>query len=93
MVWTAPADAPIEGLAAAGAECSSSIFEAPAVVSCFEDVAVVRQAVEQRSCHLGITKHIRPFAEAEVGGDNDAGLLIELAEQVEQQCPAGGTEW
>ena len=23
------------------------------------------------------------------GGDNDAGLLVEFAEQVEQQCPAG----
>ncbi len=34
------------------------------------------------------TKHIGPFAEAQVRGDDDAGLLIELAEQMEQQCPA-----
>jgi len=68
---------------------SSSIFEAPAVVSCFEDVTVVRQAIQQRCCHLGIAKDVGPFAEAEVGGDNDAGLLIELAEQMEQQCTAG----
>lgn len=29
-----------------------------------------------------------PFAEAEVGGDDDAGALIELAQQVEEQRSA-----
>ena len=62
---------------------SFSIFKTPAVVSGFEDMAVVRQAVEQYGCHLGITKHIGPFTEAEIGGDDDTGLLIELAEQME----------
>jgi hypothetical protein len=33
-----------------------------------------------------------PFAEAEVRGDDDAGALIELAQQVEQQRPTGCTE-
>jgi hypothetical protein len=47
-------------------------------------MAVVRQTVEQCRCHLGITKHIGPFTEAQVGGDDDTGLLIELAEQMEQ---------
>ena len=48
----------------------------------------MRQAVKQGGCHLGITKHIGPFTEAEIGGDYDAGLLIEFAEQMEQQRPA-----
>ena len=46
------------------------------------------EAVEQRRGHFGIAEHIRPFAEAEVGGDDDAGALIEFAEQVEQQSAA-----
>ena len=48
----------------------------------------MRQAVEQSGCHFGVTEHIRPFAEAEIAGDNDTGLLIELAEQVEQKRAA-----
>lgn len=50
------------------------------------------KAVEQGCGHLGIAKDCGPFAEAEVGGDNDAGALVKLAHQVEQQRPAGGTE-
>ena len=42
-------------------------------------MAVLRQAVEQCRGHLGITKHIGPFTEAEIGDDYDTGLLIELA--------------
>ncbi len=34
-----------------------------------------------------------PFAEAEIGDDDDdAGALVELAEQVEEQGTAGGTK-
>ena len=46
------------------------------------------QAIEQRGGHLGIAEHAGPFAEAEIGGDDDAGLFVELAEQVEQQRAA-----
>ena len=46
------------------------------------------KAIEQRGGHLGIAEHAGPFAEAEVGGDDNAGLLVELAEQMEQQRPA-----
>jgi len=42
LVGAAPADALIKGLAAAGAEGSGSVFEAPAVVPRFKNVAVVR---------------------------------------------------
>jgi hypothetical protein len=36
-----------------------SAFEAPAVVSGLDDVAVVGQAIEQRGCHLGVSEHRR----------------------------------
>ena len=50
------------------------------------------EAVEQRRRHLRVAEDSCPFAEAEVGGDDDAGALVELAQQVEQQRPAGGAE-
>ena len=46
------------------------------------------EPIEQRRGHLGIAEHPGPFAEAEVGGDDDAGTLVEFAEQVEQQRAA-----
>ena len=49
---------------------------------------MMREAVEQRRGHLGIAEHAGPFREAQVGSDNDAGALVELAEQVEQQGAA-----
>ena len=39
-----------------------------------------------------ITEHARPFAEGKVGGDDDRGALIEPADQMEQQLPAGLSE-
>lgn len=38
---------------------------------------MVREAVEERRGHLGIAEHASPLAEAEVGGDDGAGLLVE----------------
>jgi hypothetical protein len=38
---------------------AESAFEAPALVSSFDDVAVVGQAIEQRGRHLGITEDAR----------------------------------
>ena len=58
--------------------------EPEAVIAGLEDVAVMGEAIEQRGCHLGIAEHACPFAEAEVGGDDDAGLFVEPGEQVEQ---------
>jgi hypothetical protein len=43
-------------------------FEVPAVISGFDDVAVMGQAIEQGSRHLGIGEDARPFAEGEIGG-------------------------
>jgi hypothetical protein len=55
-------------------------------------MAVVREPVEQGRGHLGIAEDRGPFGEAEIGGDDDAGALIELAQQVEEQGAAGGAE-
>ena len=49
---------------------------------------MVREAVEQRGGHLGIAENGRPFAEGEIGGDDDRRALIEAADQVEQQLTA-----
>ena len=62
---------------------SGAILEAPAFVSGFDDVAVVREAIEQRRRHLGIAEHAWPFAESKVGRDDNRGPLIETADQVE----------
>ena len=65
------------------AEGSGAVLEAPAVAAGFDDVAVVGEAIEERGGHLGVAEHARPFAEGEVGGDDDGGLLVEAADQVE----------
>jgi catechol 2,3-dioxygenase-like lactoylglutathione lyase family enzyme len=87
---------PLEGVSRVGCGSSSRLFflscfgcrgaglEADAVVSGLNDVAVVGQPVEQGRGHLGVTEDAGPFGEAEVGGDDDAGLLVELGEQVEE---------
>ena len=55
-------------------------------------MAAVGKTVEQSCGHLGVSKDGGPFAEAEVGGDHDAGALVKLAEQMEQQRAAGCAE-
>jgi len=65
-------------------------FEPEAVVSRFRDVAAVGEAVEEGCRHPGVAKDCRPFAEAEVRGDDDAGTLLEFAQEVEEQRAAGG---
>ena len=61
-----------------------ALFEAEGVVAGLEDVAVVGDAVEQSGGHLGVAEDLYPFAEGEVGGDDERGLLVELADEVEE---------
>ena len=68
---------------------SGAVLEAPALVAGLDDVAVMGEAVEERRGHLGVAEDARPFAEGEVGGDDDRGLLVEAADQVEQELAAG----
>ena len=51
-------------------------------------MAVMGQAVQQSRCQLGINEHAAPFRERQIGGDDDAGVLVKLGEQMEQQCAA-----
>ena len=67
-------------------------FEPEAVVPGFQDVAAVGKAVEQAGGHLGITEDAGPFAESEIGGDDDAGAFGKLAQQMEEQDLARGAE-
>jgi len=73
----------------AGCVIVLSAFKAPAVVAGLDDVTVMGQPVEQRGRHFGIAEHARPFAEGEIGGDDDGGALVEPADEVEQELAAG----
>jgi hypothetical protein len=68
---------------------SGAVFEAPAFVAGLDDVAVMREAVEQGRGHLGIAEDAGPFAEGEIGGDEDRGALVEAADEMEEQLTAG----
>ena len=50
------------------------------------------EPIEQCGGHLGIAENAGPFAEAQVRGDNDAGVLVERTEQVEEQGATRGAE-
>ena len=41
------------------------------------------ETIEKCGGHFRVAKDAGPFAEAQVGGDDDAGALIELAQEVE----------
>src|SRR5512134_1136374 len=47
------------------------------------------KTIEERRRHLRIAEHTRPFAEGEVGGDDDRRALVEPADQMKEQLPAG----
>jgi hypothetical protein len=69
-----------------------TVLEAEAVVPSFKNVTAMGETVEQGSRHLRLAEHGCPFAEAEIGRDDDAGTLVELAQQMEEQRSAGGAE-
>src|SRR5260370_27503259 len=73
----------------AGCMIVIAAFESPAVVTGLDDVAMVSQAVEQCSGHFGVAEHAGPFAEREIGGDDDGRALVEPADEVEQELAAG----
>ena len=64
---------------------SGSVLEAPEHVAGFHNVTMVGKASKQRRGHFGVTKDAWPFAEGEVGGDDDGGALVKLADEVEQE--------
>lgn len=56
-----------------------AVLEPVRVVAGFQDVPVVSQTIQESSGHLGIAKDLPPFAEGEIGGDDEDGPLVELA--------------
>ena len=48
----------------------------------------MREAIEERGRHIGVPEDGGPSAESEIGGDDDARALVELAEEMEQQSAA-----
>ena len=65
------------------------MLEAPAFVAGLDDIAVVGEAVEERRRHLRVAEHARPFAEGEIGRDDDRRAFVEPADQMEQELAAG----
>lgn len=57
------------------------------VIPRFEDVAVVGDAVQQGRGHIGISEHLHPLGEVEIGGDDQGRLFIELADQIPCDLP------
>ena len=50
---------------------------------------MVREPVEQGRHHFWIAEDARPFAESEIGGDEDRGAHIEAADEMEEQLASG----
>src|SRR3954451_15704471 len=71
---------------------SVAVLEAPAGITGLDDVAVVGEPVEHGGCHFGVTEDLGPVGECQVGGDQQRGVLVELADQMEQQLAAGLAE-
>ena len=46
------------------------------------------EAIQKRGCHLCIAEDADPFAELQICCDDNAGLFIEFADQLEQQRAA-----
>lgn len=51
----------------------TAVAEAKRVIAGFDDVAVMREAIEQGGRELGIDEDAGPFGKDQVGGDDDAG--------------------
>src|SRR5271166_6697180 len=68
---------------------SGAVLEAPAFVPGLDDVTVMGEAIEERRGHLWVSEHARPFAEGEIGGEEDRGALVEPADEVEEKLAAG----
>jgi len=54
------------------------MLDSPAVIACFDDVAVVGNSIEQGGGHFFVTKDRGPFTEGEIGGYDDRCSLIQM---------------
>ena len=81
-----------ELLALSGSLLFHRLAEAVAFTVHLKDFAVVRQPVQERSCHPLALEHLLPFAEGQVAGDEQAGPLVAIGEDLEQQFRAAAIE-
>ena len=72
---------------------SASIPEAPALIAGLNNFAVMRQPIQQRSGHLLVTKHRRPFPKGQIRSNHNGHPLVELRDQVKQQLTATSGKW
>lgn len=56
--------------------CLSTLGEPIGCVSGFDDRAVMRDAIQKRGRHLGISEDRYPFPKLQIRCDGDAGFLI-----------------
>jgi hypothetical protein len=64
------------------------VLKAPVLVADLDNVAGMREAVEQGCGHLGFAKDAGSLPEGEVGRVDDRGAFVEAADQMEQElCP------
>ena len=50
-----------------------------------EDLSMVQKTIEHCRGHDLVSEHLRPIGEALVGGNDDRGFLVELANEVEER--------
>jgi len=55
---------------------SRAVLEPEAVVPGLQYMAVIGEPIEERCRHLGVAGNAGPFAEAQAGGDDDAGQTL-----------------
>jgi hypothetical protein len=73
-------------------DSGGTVLQAVALVTGLDAMAMMGQAVKQCVGHLGAPEHAGPLREAQVGDDDQAGALLEFADQLEEQRTAGVTE-
>ena len=69
--------------------CLHRLAEAVAFAIHLEDLAAVRQAIQQSRRHPFTLKHLIPFAERQVAGDEQALAFRTIGEHLEEQLGAG----
>ena len=60
------------------------VFKAVTLVAGLDNIAMMGQTIQQGGGHLGIAKHLRPLAKAQIRGHDHRGLLVKPAQQMEQ---------
>lgn len=59
------------------------LFKSIGIVASFQNIAVMRDAIQQRRGHFGVVKNLRPFPEIEIGGDDRRGFLVLMTDNME----------